>query len=99
MSAFFYSGPQQHQMQNTHHHQSHNHHGRSRRAPRLPAGQNPHRQFRQQKPVKEVVPQEPSSLTLFRARFEAGRSFDLEDDMEFCPFLLTHDEVCYDPPE
>ena len=25
----------------------------------------------------------------FRQRFEAGRSFDLDDDLEFCPNLLT----------
>ncbi|RMZ82379.1 hypothetical protein DV737_g2080, partial [Chaetothyriales sp. CBS 132003] len=87
-------------MQATHHHQAHNHHGRSRRAPRLPAGQNPHRQFRHQKVVKEVVPAEPPSLTAYRARFEAGRSFDLDDDLEFCPYLLTFDEVGVDdlPP-
>ena len=97
MSAFFYSGPQHHHMQNTHHHQSsHNHHGRSRRAPRLPAGQNPHRQFRQQKPVREVVSTEPKSLKEYRERFEAGRSFDLDDDVMFCPHLLTLDEVCSD---
>ncbi len=28
-----------------------------------------------------------------RARFEAGRSFDLDDDIEFCPALLTQDDV------
>jgi hypothetical protein len=96
-APFFYSQPQSHHMQNTHHHhQSHNHHGRSRRAPRLPAGQNPHRQFRQQKVVKEVVALEPPSLAAYRARFEAGRSFDLDDDLEFCPYLLTYDEVCLD---
>jgi hypothetical protein len=39
-----------------------------------------------------VVPENPS-LAAFRARFEAGRSFDLDDDLEFCPNLLTFDEV------
>ncbi|KFY88178.1 hypothetical protein V500_06509 [Pseudogymnoascus sp. VKM F-4518 (FW-2643)] len=29
------------------------------------------------------------SITTFRQKFEAGRSFDLDDDMEFCPGLLT----------
>ena len=29
----------------------------------------------------------------FRMRFEAGRSFDLDDDLEFCPSLLTEDDV------
>lgn len=93
MSAFFYSGHQQHHMQTSHHQQSHNHHGRSRRAPRLPAGQNPHRQYRgQQKVVKELIAAETPSIIAYRARFEAGRSFDLDDDLEFCPYLLTFDE-------
>ena len=30
-----------------------------------------------------------------RARFEAGRSFDLDDDLEFCPGLLTEDDVSH----
>jgi hypothetical protein len=96
MSAFFYSGhQQQHHLQNHHSNsQQHNHHGRSRRAPRLPAGHNPHRQYRAPKAPKEVVAVEPASLTAYRQRFEAGRSFDLDDDLEFCPFLLTFDEVC-----
>ncbi|CAI4219680.1 unnamed protein product [Parascedosporium putredinis] len=29
----------------------------------------------------------------FRTRFEATRSFDLEDDMEFCPGLLTDSDL------
>lgn len=32
-------------------------------------------------------------MTAFRARFEAGRSFDLDDDLEFCPGLLTEDDL------
>ncbi len=36
---------------------------------------------------------ESASLNAFRTRFEAGRSFDLEDDMEFCPGLLTETDV------
>jgi len=92
MSAFFYPGHQQHHhTQNMHHNpQPHNHHGRSRRAPRLPASHNRH--YRQQKPQKEVVVPENPSLVAFRARFEAGRSFDIDDDLEFCPNLLTFDE-------
>lgn len=39
---------------------------------------------------------EAPAVTAFRARFEAGRSFDLDDDLEFCPGLLTEDDVCYD---
>lgn len=92
MSAFFYPSHQQHHhTQNMHHNpQPHNHHGRSRRAPRLPASHNRH--YRQHKPQKEVVAPENPSLAAFRARFEAGRSFDLDDDLEFCPNLLTFDE-------
>ena len=39
---------------------------------------------------------EAPAVTAFRARFEAGRSFDLDDDLEFCPGLLTEDDVCCD---
>ena len=41
--------------------------------------------------MKELT--EAASVTAFRARFEAGRSFDLNDDLEFCPGLLTEDDV------
>lgn len=88
MSAYYF-GAQHHQAPPT----SHNHHGgRSRRAPRLSASQNSHRQFRGVKSMKELT--ENASVTAFRVRFEAGRSFDLDDDLEFCPGLLTEDDVC-----
>jgi len=93
MSTYFYGGHQQHQVPNSQSmSQSHNHHGRSRRAPRLAAAQNSHRQFRAPKVVKETVIVEAPSVVAYRARFEAGRSFDLDDDLEFCPNLLTFDE-------
>lgn len=41
--------------------------------------------------MKELTESPPVSI--FRARFEAGRSFDLDDDLEFCPGLLTDDDV------
>ncbi len=41
--------------------------------------------------MKELAENLPVSA--FRARFEAGRSFDLDDDLEFCPGLLTEDDV------
>lgn len=41
--------------------------------------------------MKELTESPPTSA--FRARFEAGRSFDLDDDLEFCPGLLTEDDV------
>lgn len=91
MSTYFYGGHQQHQVPNQAMSQ-HNHHGRSRRAPRLASSQNSHRQFRAPKVVKEAVIAEAPSAVAYRARFEAGRSFDLDDDLEFCPNLLTFDE-------
>jgi Domain of unknown function (DUF4452) len=103
MSTYFYGGhhqqqpqqPQQ-QQQQTHHHPHHiasphnHHHGRSRRAPRLSASQNLNRQYRA-RPMKDLNTEAPN-VTAFRVRFEAGRSFDLDDDLEFCPNLLTDDE-------
>ena len=41
--------------------------------------------------MKELTESPPT--TAFRVRFEAGRSFDLDDDLEFCPGLLTEDDV------
>ena len=98
MSAFFYGHPQQHQQHLTHANAaahmsaSNNHHGgRSRRGPKMGA-QNTQRQFRGVKSMRELA--EAPAVTAFRARFEAGRSFDLDDDLEFCPGLLTEDDVC-----
>lgn len=73
---------------------SHNHHGgRNRRAPRLSVSQQAQRQFRGVRSMKEL--NETASLTAFRTKFETSRSFDLEDDMEFCPGLLTETDVSY----
>ena len=41
--------------------------------------------------MKELT--ESPANSAFRLRFEAGRSFDLDDDLEFCPSLLTEDDV------
>ncbi|OAA49119.1 hypothetical protein BBO_02164 [Beauveria brongniartii RCEF 3172] len=74
---------------------SHNHHGgRNRRNARLSVSQNSHRQFRGVRGMKEI--NESAALSLFRTKFEAIRSFDLEDDMEFCPGLLTETDVSSD---
>lgn len=71
---------------------SHNHHGgRNRRAPRLSVSQNAQRQFRGVRSMKELT--ETASLSAFRNKFETSRSFDLEDDMEFCPGLLTESDL------
>ncbi|MCJ1484789.1 hypothetical protein MMC06_004962 [Schaereria dolodes] len=87
----YYYGAQHHQPSSATSHASHNHHGgRSRRAPRL-SSQNSHRQFRGVRSMKELT--EAPTVSVFRTRFEAGRSFDLDDDLEFCPGLLTEDDV------
>lgn len=57
----------------------------------MSASHNTHRQFRGVRSMKELTESPPVSA--FRARFEAGRSFDLDDDLEFCPGLLTEDDV------
>lgn len=59
------------------------------------ATQNTQRQFRGVKSMRELA--EAPAVSAFRARFEAGRSFDLDDDLEFCPGLLTEDDVCSPP--
>ncbi|KAL8731635.1 MAG: hypothetical protein Q9166_003323 [cf. Caloplaca sp. 2 TL-2023] len=89
MAAYYY-GPQNHHPSSmSSHSSSHNH--RSRRAPRLSASHNTHRQFRGVRSMKELTDSPP--ISAFRARFEAGRSFDLDDDLEFCPGLLTEDDL------
>ncbi|RMJ21937.1 hypothetical protein PHISP_07186 [Aspergillus sp. HF37] len=96
MSTYFYGHPQQQQQHLNHagasaHMPSNNNHGgRSRRGPKM-APQNPQRQFRGVKSMRELA--EAPAVTAFRARFEAGRSFDLDDDLEFCPGLLTEDDL------
>ncbi|KAK9778761.1 hypothetical protein SCAR479_04384 [Seiridium cardinale] len=75
---------------------SHNHHGgRNRRAPRLSVSQNSHRQFRGVRSMKELT--ESAAVSNFRTQFECSRSFDLDDDMEFCPKLLTESDVSGQP--
>lgn len=77
---------------------AHNHHGRSRRAPRLSVSKQQQQQQQQQsqaqyrmRSMKELA--ENMNLSAFRSKFEAGRSFDLEDDLEFCPGLLTESDL------
>lgn len=55
--------------------------------------QNAHnKQFRSNmRSMKELA--ESVSVSNFRSKFEIVRSFDLEDDMEFCPNLLTESDV------
>ncbi|KAK1830727.1 hypothetical protein QBC39DRAFT_260146 [Podospora conica] len=70
----------------------HSHHGgRNRRAPRLSVSQNSQKQFRGVRSMKELA--ESQTVLSYRTRFEVVVSFDLEDDMEFCPNLLTECDV------
>ncbi|CAI6254549.1 unnamed protein product [Periconia digitata] len=88
---FSYGAQQQHHASHLNAHQHNHHGGRSRRAPRVSAAHQ-QKQFRQVRTPKEFV--EPPTLLAFRRDFEAARSFDLEDDENFCPFhLLTEDDV------
>lgn len=57
----------------------------------MPAPHNTHKVFRGVRSPRDMI--ESPVVTAARAKFEAGRSFDLDDDMEFCPGLLTEDDV------
>src|SRR4051812_45469520 len=88
MSSFYHYNTHQHPTSANAQSASSSHHsGRGRRAPRL--SQNAHKQFRGARKDLE----EAAVVTSFRQRFEAGRSFDLDDDLEFCPNLLTESDM------
>jgi hypothetical protein len=92
MSSYYHSYAHQQPTAATAPAVSHAHHGgRNRRAPRLSVSQNTHKQFRGVRSMKDLS--ESVSVTSYRTKYEAGRSFDLEDDMEFCPGLLTDDDL------
>lgn len=88
MANQYYGAP--HYLPNASSH-SHGHHGRSRRGPRI-ASQTAHRQYKAQRSPKEV-PETPAYVDYLQ-RLEAAKSFEFDDDSEFCPFhLLTEDDV------
>lgn len=103
MSQYYYNAHQQHPTPATAPAVNHTHHGgRNRRAPRLSVSQNAHKQqqhhqhqqqqqYRQIRSLKEMA--DSLNLSAFRVKFEAGRSFDLEDDLEFCPGLLSENDL------
>jgi hypothetical protein len=91
MSSYYQFSHHHHQPTATGPSASHNHHGRNRRAPRLSVSQNSQRQFRGVRSMKELS--ETVAVSSFRNQFETSRSFDLEDDMEFCPKLLTESDL------
>jgi len=87
MSSYYHYNTHQHPTSANAQSSSSSHHsGRGRRAPRL--SQNSHKQFRSVRKEEEAI-----AVTNFRQRFEAGRSFDLDDDLEFCPTLLTDSDM------
>lgn len=63
-------------------------HNRSRRNTRLPQNKQNHQ-------YQKIVKREEDALAVlnYRRQFEYARSFDLEDDAEFCPNLLTEEDV------
>jgi hypothetical protein len=95
MSSYYhFNTHQQHPTPATASAVGHGHHaGRNRRAPRLSVSQNAQQKpFRHQvRSVKDMA--EAMNLNAFRVKFETSRSFDLEDDMEFCPGLLTESDL------
>ncbi|KAK1248049.1 hypothetical protein MKX07_000937 [Trichoderma sp. CBMAI-0711] len=91
MSSYYgFNAPAAHAAPVSHHHTS----SRNRRTPRQNVSQ-PQRQFRGVRSMRELT--DTAALSAFRTRFEAGRSFDLEDDLEFCPGLLTESDVSSPP--
>ncbi|KAF8533185.1 hypothetical protein BDD12DRAFT_762475 [Trichophaea hybrida] len=59
---------------------------------------NPHRSsalksFQMVRPREELT--NSPTVPTFVEKFEAGRSFDVEDDFAFIPELCTEEEVCY----
>ncbi|KAF1821766.1 uncharacterized protein K489DRAFT_321249 [Dissoconium aciculare CBS 342.82] len=72
-------------------HNSHGHHTRSRRGPRV-SSQNAQRQFKAQRSPKEVL--EVPTYTDYQRVLEAAKGFEFDDDEVFCPFnLLTEDDL------
>lgn len=90
MASYGYGAPQYHHNVSSH---PHNHHGRSRRGPRI-SSQNAHRHnYKAQRSPKEV-PEAPT-YSEYLQHLEAAKSFEFDDDEVFCPFhLLTEDDVC-----
>jgi len=93
MSSYYhFNAHQQHPTSATAATVQHAHHGgRNRRAPRLSVSQNP--QQKQFRGIRMKDLPETANLSTYRLRFEATRSFDLEDDLEFCPSLLTDSDM------
>ncbi|KAI9832237.1 MAG: hypothetical protein M1826_002241 [Phylliscum demangeonii] len=78
-------------------HASHaSHASRARRPTRFATTQSSHKPFRGVRSMRELT--EAAAMATFRTRFDAGRGFDLDDDLEFCPALLTEEDLLYVSP-
>lgn len=91
----FYYGGAQHPGHSSLHSTHPHHAGRSRRSTRTTGyhHRNEQKQMRQQQLTKKAAIESAMEQN-FRKEFEAARSFDLDDDEQFCPFhLLTEDDV------
>jgi hypothetical protein len=87
MSSYYHYNAHQHPTSASAQAAASHHSGRGRRAPRL--AQNSHKQqFRSVRKDEEAA-----AVSSYRQRFEAGRSFDLDDDLEFCPNLLSETDM------
>ncbi|RKF63298.1 hypothetical protein OnM2_026043 [Erysiphe neolycopersici] len=85
MSSCHFNNSYQQPSPSPHHsHASAAHNSRNRRVLRLS-----HNTLKQSAAKNVRKDEEPVVLTSFRRCYEACRSFDLDDDMEFCPTLIT----------
>lgn len=96
MSSYYhFNAHQQHPAPATAAAVQHAHHGgRNRRHPRLSVSQNAQKQFRGVRSMKELT-ETAHNLSDYRTKFEATRSFELEDDFDFIPNLLTDSDVSF----
>ncbi|POS87498.1 hypothetical protein EPUL_000671 [Erysiphe pulchra] len=83
MSSYHFNTSFQQPSPSSHTQPSTNHNSRNRRVLRLS------HHIQKQAAKNSRKEEEPVVLISFRRCYEAGRSFDLDDDMEFCPGLLT----------
>jgi hypothetical protein len=67
-------------------------HGRRRGPPRLSVSNQKHMRASQRPPTRDMMP-EPTSVLEYREHLEQWISFDLEDDLEFCPNLVTESDL------
>ncbi|POS82454.1 hypothetical protein EPUL_005836, partial [Erysiphe pulchra] len=87
MSSYHFNTSFQQPSPSSHTQPSTNHNSRNRRVLRLS------HHIQKQAARNSRKEEEPAVLISFRRCFEAGRSFDLDDDMEFCPGLLTEYDI------